>query len=40
MIEVKVGAMPSPWHVLRLQPMKGATGPAAPENPLGTIAPA
>lgn len=34
MIEVRVGEMPSPWHLLRLQPMKGATGPAAPANPL------
>lgn len=38
MIEVKVGVMPSPWHLLRLQPMKGMTGPAAPANPLGTVA--
>lgn len=35
MIEVKVGVMPSPWHLLRLQPMKGMAGPAAPANPLG-----
>jgi len=35
MIEVKVGVMPSPWHLLRLQPMKGMTGPAAAANPLG-----
>jgi acetolactate synthase-1/2/3 large subunit len=34
LIEVKVGEMPSPWHLLRLQPMKGVTGPAAPANPL------
>lgn len=34
MIEVKVGEMPSPWHLLRLQAMKGVTGPAAPANPL------
>lgn len=34
-IEAKVGVMPSPWHLLRLQPMKGMTGPAAPANPLG-----
>lgn len=34
MIEVKIGTVPSPWHLLRLQPMKGAAGPAAPENPL------
>lgn len=35
MIEVKIGVVPSPWHLLRLQPMKGMTGPAAPANPLG-----
>ncbi|MFD4838749.1 thiamine pyrophosphate-dependent enzyme [Achromobacter sp. NPDC058515] len=34
MIEVKIGVVPSPWHLLRLQPMKGMTGPAAPANPL------
>jgi acetolactate synthase-1/2/3 large subunit len=34
LIEVKVGVMPSPWHLLRLQQMSGATGPAAPANPL------
>lgn len=38
MIEVKVGVMPSPWHLLRLQPMKGMSGPAAPANPLGEVA--
>lgn len=37
MIEVKVGVMPSPWYLLRLQPMKGMTGPAAPANPLGEV---
>ena len=37
MIEVKVGVMPSPWHLLRLQPMKGMSGPAAPANPLGEV---
>jgi acetolactate synthase-1/2/3 large subunit len=37
MIEVKVGLMPSPWHLLRLQPMKGMTGPAAPANPLDGV---
>jgi acetolactate synthase-1/2/3 large subunit len=36
-IEVKVGVVPSPWHLLRLQPMQGATGPAAPANPLGEV---
>ncbi len=35
MIEVKIGIVPSPWHLLRLQPMKGMAGPAAPANPLG-----
>lgn len=35
LIEVKLGVVPSPWHLLRLQPMKGMTGPAAPANPLG-----
>jgi acetolactate synthase I/II/III large subunit len=35
MIECKVGEMPSPWHLLRLQAMKGVKGPAAPANPLG-----
>ena len=34
LIEAKVGVMPSPWHLLRLQPMKGMSGPAAPANPL------
>ncbi|MDO8778258.1 MAG: thiamine pyrophosphate-binding protein [Burkholderiaceae bacterium] len=38
LIEVKVGVMPSPWHLLRLQPMKGMTGPEAPANPLGEAA--
>ncbi|MDR8071878.1 thiamine pyrophosphate-dependent enzyme [Burkholderia cenocepacia] len=37
MIEVKVGVMPSPWHLLRLQPMKGMAGPAAPANPLDGV---
>ncbi|HVW50006.1 MAG TPA: thiamine pyrophosphate-dependent enzyme [Trinickia sp.] len=37
MIEVKVGVMPSPWHLLRLQPMKGMAGPAAPANPLDEV---
>ncbi len=35
LIEVKLGVVPSPWHLLRLQPMKGMAGPAAPVNPLG-----
>jgi acetolactate synthase-1/2/3 large subunit len=34
LIEVKAGEMPSPWPLLRLQPMKGVSGPAAPANPL------
>lgn len=38
MIEAKVGVMPSPWHLLRLQPMKGMAGPEAPANPLGKAA--
>lgn len=37
MIEVKIGVVPSPWHLLRLQPMKGMTGPSAPVNPLGEV---
>ncbi|MDX3985729.1 MAG: thiamine pyrophosphate-binding protein [Achromobacter sp.] len=37
MIEVKIGIVPSPWHLLRLQPMKGMTGPAAPANPLNEV---
>ncbi|OZI48643.1 thiamine pyrophosphate-dependent enzyme [Bordetella genomosp. 4] len=37
MIEVKIGVVPSPWHLLRLQPMKGMTGPAAPANPLDGV---
>lgn len=37
MIEVRVGVMPSPWHLLRLQAMRGATGPVAPANPLDEV---
>lgn len=37
MVEVKVSDMPSPWHLLRLLPMPGMTGPAAPANPLGSV---
>ena len=37
MIEVKIGVVPSPWHLLRLQPMAGMTGPAAPANPLDGV---
>jgi acetolactate synthase-1/2/3 large subunit len=37
MIESKVGEMPSPWHLLRLRPMKGVEGPTAPANPLGKV---
>lgn len=37
MIEVKIGVMPSPWHLLRLRPMTGTVGPAAPANPLGGV---
>lgn len=38
LIEVKIGVVPSPWHLLRLQPMKGMAGPAGPANPLGVVA--
>ncbi len=34
LIEVKLGEMPSPWHLLRLLPMKGVSGPAAAADPL------
>jgi acetolactate synthase-1/2/3 large subunit len=34
MIEVKVGVMPSPWHLLRLQPLGGVVAPNTPANPL------
>jgi Thiamine pyrophosphate-requiring enzymes [acetolactate synthase, pyruvate dehydrogenase (cytochrome), glyoxylate carboligase, phosphonopyruvate decarboxylase] len=34
LIEVKIGVVPSPWHLLRLQPMTEMTGPQAPANPL------
>lgn len=37
MIEVKIGVVPSPWHLLRLQPMKGMSGPEAPANPLDDL---
>jgi len=37
LIEVKMGVVPSPWHLLRLQPMAGATGAAAPANPLDKV---
>ena len=37
MIEVGIGVVPSPWHLLRLQPMKGASGPAAPADPLAGV---
>jgi acetolactate synthase-1/2/3 large subunit len=33
-IEVKIGEVPSPWHLLRLRPMAGMVGQAAPANPL------
>jgi acetolactate synthase I/II/III large subunit len=35
LIEVHVGAMPSPWHLLRLMPPPFAAGRPAPANPLG-----
>ena len=34
LIEVPVGEMPSPWHLLRLQPMAGLKLPDAPPHPL------
>ena len=34
LVEVQVGEMPSPWHLLRLQPMAGVKVPQAPANPL------
>lgn len=34
LIEVKMGEVPSPWHLLRLQPMAGMAGPQAAANPL------
>ncbi len=34
LIEVPVGEMPSPWHLLRLQPMAGLKMPDAPPHPL------
>ncbi|KWT70662.1 MULTISPECIES: thiamine pyrophosphate-dependent enzyme [unclassified Variovorax] len=37
LIEVTIGVVPSPWHLLRLQPMKGMSGPAAPANPLDEV---
>ncbi|MCY1243642.1 hypothetical protein D9M72_566660 [compost metagenome] len=37
LIEVKIGVVPSPWHLLRLQPMKGMSGPTAPANPLDEV---
>lgn len=35
LIEARVGAMPSPWHLLRLMPPPFAPGRPAPANPLG-----
>lgn len=34
LIEVRVGEMPSPWHLLRLKPMAGVKAQPAPPNPL------
>lgn len=34
LIEVPVGEMPSPWHLLRLKPMPGLAMPDVPPNPL------
>jgi len=33
LIEVPVGEMPSPWHLLRLRPMSGLQGPPTPPLP-------
>ncbi len=35
LIEARVGAMPSPWHLLRLMPPPFASGRVAKPNPLG-----
>jgi acetolactate synthase I/II/III large subunit len=35
LIEARVGAMPSPWHLLRLMPPPFAADRPAPANPLG-----
>jgi acetolactate synthase-1/2/3 large subunit len=40
LIEVPVGEMPSPWHLLRLQPMAGLKVPDAPAHPLAHRRPA
>jgi acetolactate synthase-1/2/3 large subunit len=40
LIEVPVGEMPSPWHLLRLQPMAGLKVPEAPPHPLAHCRPA
>ncbi len=40
LIEVPVGEMPSPWHLLRLQPMAGLKVPDAPPHPLAHRRPA
>ena len=39
LIEARVGAMPSPWHLLRLIPPPFARGPKSPPNPLGEPGP-
>jgi len=39
LIEVNIGATPSPWHLLRLQPMQGMVDAIASDNPLGVSAP-
>ena len=39
LIEVRVGTMPSPWHLLRLVPPPFAAGRQAAPNPLGEPAP-
>ena len=35
LVEVPVGAMPSPWPLMRLNPPPFGAGPPAPPNPLG-----
>jgi acetolactate synthase-1/2/3 large subunit len=40
LIEARVGEMPSPWPLLRLQPMAGVKLPDSGPNPLPARAPA
>jgi acetolactate synthase-1/2/3 large subunit len=37
LIEASVGAMPSPWHLMRLEVPPFAKGGSAPANPLGEV---